>query len=71
MADANALMHGIEEKSLELQKKLNAAEAKLSEVNRKSSELEMRMHEVEARESVFQTEQISLVTEYSSQSPFL
>ncbi|KAL0541934.1 hypothetical protein IC582_022015 [Cucumis melo] len=62
LADANALMHGIEEKSLELQKKLNAAEAKLAEVNRKSSELEMRMHEVEARESVLQTEQISLVT---------
>ncbi|XP_022930031.1 protein CROWDED NUCLEI 1-like isoform X1 [Cucurbita moschata] len=62
LADANALMHGIEEKSLKLQKKLNAAEAKLAEVNRKSSELEMRMHEVEARESVLQTEQISLAT---------
>lgn len=62
LADANALMHGIEEKSSELQKKLNAAEAKLAEVNRKSSELEMRMNEVEARESVLQTEQISLVT---------
>ncbi|KAK7833778.1 protein crowded nuclei 1 [Quercus suber] len=51
LANADALVVGIGEKSLEVEEKLHAAEAKLAEVNRKSSELEMRLQEVEARES--------------------
>lgn len=55
---------GIDEKSLEVQEKLLAAEAKLAEVNRKSLELEMKLQEVETRESVLRRERLSLTTEY-------
>ncbi|KAF3959202.1 hypothetical protein CMV_015969 [Castanea mollissima] len=63
LANADALVVGIGEKSLEVEEKLHAAEAKLAEVNRKSSELEMRLEEVEARESILQRERLSLVAE--------
>lgn len=63
LANADALVVGIGEKSLEVEEKLHAAEAKLAEVNRKSSELEMRLQEVEARESILQRERLSLVAE--------
>uniref|UniRef100_A0A2N9H3H7 Uncharacterized protein n=1 Tax=Fagus sylvatica TaxID=28930 RepID=A0A2N9H3H7_FAGSY len=56
LANADALVVGIGDKSLEVEEKLHAAEAKLAEVNRKSSELE-------ARESILQRECLSLTTE--------
>ncbi|PON49630.1 Protein CROWDED NUCLEI [Trema orientale] len=62
-AEANVLVIGVEEKSLEIEKKLQAAEAKLAEVNRKSTELKIRLEEVEARESVLRKEQQTLSTE--------
>lgn len=71
LAAADALCLGSRGKSLEINKKLHAAQAKLDDVNRNSSELEMRLGEVEARESVLQKEHVSLSTEYALCLQFL
>ncbi|KAF3432587.1 hypothetical protein FNV43_RR27327 [Rhamnella rubrinervis] len=63
LAAADALVLGIEGKSVEINEKLRAAEAKLNEVNWKSSELEIKLGEIETRESVLQREHLSLSTE--------
>ncbi|QCD89714.1 hypothetical protein DEO72_LG4g660 [Vigna unguiculata] len=66
LAEASALVDGIEEKSSVVDKKLLDAEAKLSEVNRKNAELDMKLQEVEARESLLQKERLSLATDRQS-----
>lgn len=58
LADANALVVSVEDKSLVTDEKFLAAEAKLAEANKKSVE-------VETRESVLRREQASLSTEYA------
>ena len=65
LAEANALVDGIEVKSSVVNKKLHDAEAKLAEVNRKNAELDMKLRELETFESVMQKERLSIATEYA------
>ncbi|PSR88234.1 Protein CROWDED NUCLEI like [Actinidia chinensis var. chinensis] len=60
LADANALIAGIEDQSLEVGEKLHAAEAKLAEACRKNAEVERKLQELETRESVLRRERLSL-----------
>lgn len=64
LAEASALVDGIEEKSLVIDNRLHDAEAKLAEVNRKSAALDVKLREVETRESLLQKERLSVVAEY-------
>ncbi|KAF7827872.1 protein CROWDED NUCLEI 3-like isoform X1 [Senna tora] len=66
LAEATALVDGIEEKSSVVDKRLHDAEAKLAEVNRKSAELEMKLRQVETRESLVQKERLSVATDRES-----
>lgn len=64
LEEANALVIGMKEKALEVDRERAIAEEKFSVMNRKSSELERKLKEVETREKVHQREHLSLVTEY-------
>lgn len=61
--DANNMVAGIEDKSMEVEKNLHAATAKLAEASRKSSELERRLQELETRENVLRREWLSFNSE--------
>lgn len=65
LAEANALITSIEEKSLEVESRLHAADAKHAEVSRKSSEIERKSHEVEVRENALRRERLSFNAEYA------
>ncbi|XP_010470851.1 PREDICTED: protein CROWDED NUCLEI 3 isoform X3 [Camelina sativa] len=63
LAEADALVIGMKEKALVVDREKAIAEEKLSVINRKSSEVERKLKEVETREKVHQREHLSLVTE--------
>ncbi|KAL9427588.1 hypothetical protein AB3S75_029722 [Citrus x aurantiifolia] len=63
LAEANALVTSIEEKSLEVEAKLRSVDAKVAEINRKSSEIERKSHELESRESALRMERASFIAE--------
>ncbi|XP_022642700.1 protein CROWDED NUCLEI 2-like [Vigna radiata var. radiata] len=66
LAEASALVDGIEEKSSVVDKKLLDAKPKLAEVNRKNAKLDMKLPEVEAHESLLQKKRLSLATDRES-----
>lgn len=63
LAEANALVTSVEEKSLEVEAKLRSVDAKVAEINRKSSEIERKSHELESRESALRMERVSFISE--------
>ncbi|KAL9677980.1 hypothetical protein QQ045_015818 [Rhodiola kirilowii] len=65
-SNANALVSGIEEKSIEVDRKMRTAEAKLAEANRQTAELERKLQEVLARENAIQRERLTLNTEHEA-----
>lgn len=66
LAEANALVTSVEEKSLEVEAKLRAVDAKVAEISRKSSEIERKSHELESRESALRMERVSFNAERES-----
>ncbi|EPS61136.1 hypothetical protein M569_13662 [Genlisea aurea] len=63
LAEANAMITSVEEKSLEVEAKFHAADAKLAEVNRKASEIQLKLHEIAAQENALRRERSLFVTE--------
>lgn len=63
LAEANALVSSVEEKSLEVEAKLHAADVKLAEVSRKSEEIERKIREVDSREVALHAEYTSFSNE--------
>ncbi|KAL0925043.1 hypothetical protein M5K25_003349 [Dendrobium thyrsiflorum] len=63
LANAHALEASLEEKQLQIESKLHAADARLAEANRKNSELDRKLEDLEARERKVQRELSSLHTE--------
>lgn len=63
LANARALETSLEEKQLEIESKLHAADAKFAEADRKNSEIDRKLEELVGREHKVQRELSSLSTE--------
>ncbi|CAN1314370.1 Protein CROWDED NUCLEI 2 [Linum perenne] len=63
LATAEALVAGIEGKSMAVKENMLTVKEKLSEVNQKSLELDLKLQEIEAREISIQRERLSLNTD--------
>ncbi|RAL40789.1 hypothetical protein DM860_008487 [Cuscuta australis] len=66
LAEANALLTSVEEKSLEVESKLHTADAKLAEASRKSAEVERKLNELKAQENALRRERSSFTIERES-----
>lgn len=63
ITDAQSLEASLEEKSLEIEGKLHAADAKLAEANRKKAQVDRDLEEVEARQRRLEKEKLYFETE--------
>jgi chromosome segregation ATPase len=64
ITDAQSLEASLEEKRLEIEGKLHAADAKLAEANRKKSQADRDLEEVEARQRRLEKEKLYFENEY-------
>lgn len=65
LTDARALEANLEEKQLQIELRLHAADARLAEANRKNSEMDRNLADLESREHKVQRELTSLLNEYA------